>query len=82
MTNKSDKSKQARMELIQLALDEICETSDFNDFYSRTYCVLAKFWLHVKAEKEDLFKTGDWHNPECRDELIENVKAFLLKSIK
>ena len=82
MANKSDKCEQARRELIQQALDEISETTDFNDFYSNTYCVLAKLWLHTKAEKVNLFKTGNWHNPECRDELIEKVKAFLIKYIK
>ena len=82
MTNKSDKCEQARTELIQQALDEICKTQSFSDFYSRTYYVLAKLWLHVKAEKENLFKTGDWDNAECRDELIERVKAFLVKYIR
>ena len=82
MTTKSDRCQQTRRELIQQALDEIRETPDFSDLYSRTYCVLAKLWLHIKAEKENLFKTGNWHNPDCRDELIERVKAFLIRHIR
>ncbi len=82
MVSKSDKCKQARRELIQQALDEICETPDFNSLYSRTYCVLAKFWLHIKAEKENLFKAEEWSNPKGRDELLKKIKEFLIKHIR
>ena len=82
MVSKSDKCEQARRELIQQAFDEIRETPDFSDLYSKIYCVLAKFWLHIKAEKENLFKAEEWSNPECKDELLKKIKEFLIKHIR
>ena len=82
MTNKSDRCQQARRELIQQALDEICETPEFRNLLSKTYCVLAKFWLHVKAEKENLFKGEEWTNPKCRDEVTKKIEDFLIKHIR
>jgi len=82
MTAISNKVKQARWSLIQHALDEIYNVPDYSNFYSNTFCVIAKFGLQLKAKEERLFGTGDWHNPECRDELIEKVKVFLIKYIR
>ena len=82
MTGKSDKVKQARWSLIQHALDEICNVPEYSNFYSNTFCVIAKIGLQLKAKEEKLFETGDWHNPKFRDELKEKVKAFLIKNIR
>ena len=82
MGSKSDKCEQARRELIQQPLNKICRTRDFSDLRSRTYVVLAHLWLHIKAEEENLFKAEEWSNPECRDELIKKIKAFLIKHIR
>ena len=82
MIIKHKKCQQARRELIQQALDEICETSNFNNLLSTTFYVLAKFWLHIKAEKENLFSGEEWSDPNCRDVIIEKIKAFLIKHIR
>ena len=82
MTGKNDKVNQARWSLIQNALDEIYNVPDYSDFYSNTFCVIAKFGLQLKAKEEKLFETGDWHNPECKDNLIEKVSNFLIRYIK
>jgi len=47
-----------------------------------TYVVLAHLWLHKIAEQENLFKAEEWSNPECRDELIEKIREFLIRNIK
>ena len=82
MTGKSDKVQQARCSLIQHALDEICNVPDYSNFYSNTFCVITKFGLQLKAKEEKIFETGDWHNPECRDDLIDKVSNFLIRYIK
>ncbi len=82
MKRKSGQVQQARWSLIQHALDEICNVPDYSDFYTNTFCVIAKFGLQLKAKEEKLFEKGDWHNPEYHDELLEKVKAFLIKYIK
>ena len=82
MTAKSEEVKQARQSLIQHAFGEICNVPRYSDFRSNTFCVIAKFGLQLKAKEEKLFKTGDWYAPECKGELLEKVKAFLIKYIK
>ena len=82
MTGKSDKVKQARWSLIQQALDEVCNVPDYRNFRSNTFCVIAKFGLQLKAKEEKLFETGDWHNRECRDDLMQRSCIFLTRHIK
>ena len=82
MSEKSEAVKQARRELIQQNLDKIIETRNFSDLKRTTYVVLAHLWLHKRAEEENLFKAEEWSNSECRDEIIERVKAFLIKYIR
>ena len=74
---------EARRSLIQQAFDEICAELDMNHFYTHTYCVFLKLWLHKKAEEEEIFTPKeDWFNHECRNELLEKVNCFLTKHIK
>ncbi len=82
MTAKNEDVKQARQSLIEHAFEEICNVPSYSDFRSNTFCVIAKFGLHLKAEEEKLFKTRDWYAPECKGELLKKVKAFLIKYIK
>ncbi len=82
MTAKSDEVQRARWSLIQHAFDEICNVPRYSNFRSHTFYVIAKLGLQMKAREEKLFDTDDWHDPKCRDELIEKVKAFLIKYIK
>ena len=82
MTGKSDKFLQARWSLIQHALDEICNVPEYNNFRSNTFCVIAKIGLQLKAKEERLFEIGDWHNPECKDDLIQKIRDFLIRHIK
>ena len=82
MVSKSDRCEQAKRELIQQAMDKICEKRDFSDFKRRAYVVLTHLWLHIKVEKENLFKAEEWSNPECRDELRKRIKCFLIKHIQ
>ncbi|MGB5910906.1 MAG: hypothetical protein WBH31_06925 [Promethearchaeia archaeon] len=35
--------------------------------------------LQIKAKEEGLFESGDWSNPECREELTEKMKEFLTR---
>ncbi|GAH67762.1 unnamed protein product [marine sediment metagenome] len=82
MYEKSEAVKQARRELIQQTLDKIIETRDFSEFKRTTYVVLAHLWLHKIAEQENLFKLDEWSHPECRDELIKEIREFLIRNIK
>jgi len=82
MYEKSEAVKQARIELIQQTLDKIIETRDFSELKRTTFVVLAHLWLHKIAEEENLFRLEEWSNPECRDELLDKMKAFLVKHIK
>jgi len=36
----------------------------------------------MKAKEEGLLDGNDWYDPDCKDELLEKVKAFLIKYIK
>ena len=82
MHEESEEVKQARRELIQQTLDKIVETQDFTEFKRTTYVVLAHLWLHKIAEKESLFEAEKWLHPECRDELIEKIREFLVRHLK
>ena len=82
MYEKSEEVKQARIELIQQTRDKIIETRDFSELKRTTFVVLAHLWLHKIAEEENLFRLEEWSNPECRDELLDKMKAFLVKHIK
>jgi len=82
MYKPSEAVKQARRELIQQTLNKITETRDFIELKTTTFVVLAHLWLQKTAEEENLFKAEEWSNPECRDELIEKVKEFLIRHIR
>lgn len=82
MTTKSDEVKKARWSLIQHAFNEICNVPSYSNFYSNTFYVIAKLGLQLKANEERLFDGDDWYNPECKDELIEKIRKFLIKHIK
>jgi len=82
MVAKRDEVKQARWSLIQQAFDQVCNTSGYCNFRSDTFYVIAKLGLHMKAKEEGLLDGEDWYNPECKDELLRKVKAFLIKYIK
>ena len=82
MTGESEKVQQARRSLIQHALDKIRNVPEYSNFRSNSFCVIANLGLQLKAKEEKLFETGDWHNPKYYGELIEKVKAFLIKYIR
>ncbi len=82
MYETSETIKKARRELVQQTLDKITKTKDFTELKSTTYVVLAHLWLHKIAEQENLFKLDEWSSPECKDDLIEKIKSFLIKHIK
>ena len=73
----------ARRTLVQHAYDEICAETNVNRFYSHTYCTLSKLYLNNTAQEEGLFSPKeDWFNPERRNEVLRNVKNFLIKHIR
>ena len=74
--------EQAREFLKQEALKEICEKSDFAQFPTRVFCVIAKYALQLNAKKENLLSGDEWSNPACRKMLIKRVELFLDKHIK
>ena len=82
MNNKSERVQQARNSLIQHAFNQICNVPSYSNFRSHTFYVIANLGLQLKAKEEDLFDDEDWYNLECRNELIEKVKKFLIKHIK
>ena len=77
----SHTSEQARQFLKQQALNEIYDISDFSSFYRRTYYIVAKFGLKLKAKEDELFSGDEWRNPALRDVLIKRVEQFLNKHI-
>lgn len=81
MKNIIHTKEQAREFLIQEALNEINENSDFSKFNSDVFCVLAKYGLNLKAEGENFFSGDEWSNPSQRDILIKRVEQFLIKNI-
>lgn len=82
MTAKSDEVKQARWSLIQQAFNEICHVPNYSNFRSNTFFVIAKLGLQLKAREEKLFDTDDWYDPECREELTNKIREFLIKYIR
>ena len=81
MNHISHTKEQARRFLIQHALNEICENSDFSKFYRSVFCVIAKYGLQLEAKEGELFSGDEWSNPACREILIKRVEQFLIKYI-
>ena len=82
MNSINPKHIEARSMLVQDAMDKIINVPNFCDFYQRSFCVIAKFGLQLKAKEEKLFATESWGNPECKDELIGNIRKFLNRYIR
>ncbi len=82
MTSKNPKYVEARKMMVQDAIDEITNVPNFSDFYQRSFYQIAKFGLQLKAREEKLFASDNWSDPQCNDELIENVSKFLVKHLK
>ena len=82
MSGGSEAIIRARRELIQQTLDTIYKVRDFRELKTSTYVALAHLWLHMKAEDENLFKAEEWSHPECRDELKEKIREFLIRHIR
>ncbi len=82
MNSTNPKHVEARKMLVQGAMDEIIAVPNFNNLYRRTFYVIAKLGLQPKAKEEKLFATESWANPECKEELIEIIRKFLVKHIK
>lgn len=82
MTAKSDEVQKARWSLIQQTFDKVCNVPSYSDFRSNTFCVIAHLGLQMIAKEEGLLDGEEWYDPECRDELLGKVKAFLIKYIK
>lgn len=78
----SHTSEQARQFLKQQALNEIYDISDFTNFYRRTFYIVAKYGLQLKAKEDGLFSGDEWHDPARRDVLIKRMEQFLNKHIK
>ena len=73
----------ARRILIQHAFDEICAETKMDRFHDHTYYTLSKLSLTKTAQEEGLLTPKeDWCNPKRRDELLKNVKKFLMKHIR
>ncbi len=68
--------------LVQGTIDEITNVQNFNDFYQRSFYQFTKIGLQLDARKENLFASDHWSNPQCKDELIENIRKFLTKHLK
>jgi len=73
----------ARGIFVQHAYDEICAETDINRFYNHTYYTLSTLGLNKAAQEEGLLvPQEDWLNPERRNEILRNVKSFLIKHIR
>jgi hypothetical protein len=73
----------ARRNLAQHAFDEICAETDSNRFYNHAYYTLSKLFLTKTAQEEGLLTPQeDWFNPECRNDILKEVKSFLIKHIR
>ena len=81
MKNVIHTKEQAREFLIQEALNEINENSDFAKFNREVFCVLAKYGLNLKAKEENFLSGDEWSNPACRGVLVKRVEQFLKKNI-
>jgi len=82
MNNTHHTKEQAREFLIQEALNEICDITDFTKFYTHIYYILAKYGLQLNAKEDQLFSGDEWSNPACKEFLIRRVEQFLNKHIK
>jgi len=74
--------QKARWSLIHQTFDKVYNVPSYRDFRSNTFCVIAYLGLQMIAKKEGLLDGEEWYDPECRDELLGKVKAFLIKYIK
>lgn len=81
MNKNSHKNEQARQFLYQQAFNEICEFSDFSKFYNRSYYIIAKYGLLLKAKEYNLFAGDEWDDPVCSDDLVKRIEKFLKKHI-
>lgn len=72
-------NKQARQFLYQQGFNEICEISDFTKFCNRSYYIIAKYGLQLKAKEDNLFAGDEWDDPVCRDNLVKRIEKFLKK---
>ncbi len=82
MNNNNPKYVTARKMMVQDAIDEISNVPNFNDFYQSSFYQIAKFGLQLDAKREKLFASNNWSNPQCKDELIEIIRKFLVKHLK
>ncbi len=82
MNSNNPEYVEIRKMMVQDAIDEITKVQNFNDFYLRSFYQIAKFGLQLDAKKEKLFASDSWSNPQCKDELIENIRQFLTKHLK
>ena len=73
--------EEARRFLIQHALNEICEVSDFSKFHTRVFCVFAKLGLSLDAKKDNFLSGSEWSNLAQKDILIKRVEHFLIEHI-
>jgi hypothetical protein len=71
-----------RLRLIQGALDEIRDTRDSRDFYRKSYNMIAKYGMHLKAKECGLFEGVEWSSYEHKDALIKKIEGFLIQKIK
>jgi len=74
--------EEARNFLVQNALNEIFEVTDFSKFYTKVFCVFANYGLLMKAKEEDFFSGDEWSSPSQRENLIKRVEQFLVKHIR
>ena len=82
MNSNNPKYVEARKMMVQDAIDEINKVQNFNNFYQTSFYQIAKFGLQLKARKERLFASDNWYDPQCKDELIEIIRNFLVKHLK
>ena len=62
--------EQARVFLVQNALDEINMITDFSKFYRNVFSIIAKYGLQLETKEEELFSGDEWSNYTYRDFLI------------
>ena len=82
MNIKPYRKEQAREFLIQHALNEIRDNSDFNTFHRRAFCVITKHGFQLETKEEGLLIGDEWSNPACKDVLVKKVERFLDKHIR
>ena len=78
----SHTNEQARRFLKQQTFNEIYDISDFSNFYRRTYHIVAKCDLQLKAKEEEIFSGDEWRNPARGNALVKRVEQFLNKHIR